>query len=64
MLFCNTGPWSAYRSWSPFRHGYGRLHVVNDTHIYWEQVIASDLNVEDDMWLAQYSHGPFHVETV
>ncbi|KAL5467051.1 hypothetical protein EMCRGX_G031218 [Ephydatia muelleri] len=58
------GPWSAYRSWSPFRHGYGRLHVVNDTHIYWEQVIASDLNVVDDMWLVQYSHGPFHVETV
>ena len=38
--------------------------MVNDTHIYWEQVIASDLNVVDDMWLVQYSHGPFHVETV
>jgi hypothetical protein len=54
------GPWSAFRSWSASRHGYGRLEVVNATHVHWEQVIADDMKLEDEIWIEQHSHGPFH----
>jgi len=53
------GPWSAYRSWWVNRKGYGRLRVVNGTHLSWEQVIADDLRVEDSIWIVQNEHGPF-----
>lgn len=55
----SSGPWSAYRSWWPTRHGYGRLHVVNSSHTHWEQVIADDMRVEDEIWIVQENHGPF-----
>lgn len=53
------GPWSAFRSWWPGRHGYGRLSVANGTHLQWEQVIASGMKVEDSIWLVQQNHGSF-----
>lgn len=60
-IFTNAGPWSAFRSWSPFRHGYGRLHVVNATHVHWEQVVDNDgMTVEDEIWIEQHSHGHFN----
>lgn len=60
-VFTSTGPWSAFRSWSPFRHGYGRLQVVNTTHVHWEQVVDNDgMTVEDEIWIEQHSHGPFY----
>ena len=54
-----VGPWSAFRSWYPWRHGYGRLEVVNATHVHWEQVVDGDMTVEDEIWIEQHSHGPF-----
>ena len=53
------GPWSAYRSWKPATHGYGRLKVFNSTHIRWEQVIALENVVEDEIWIVKHHHGPY-----
>ncbi|XP_065915755.1 uncharacterized protein [Dysidea avara] len=53
------GPWSAYRSWSPGKHGYGRLKVFNGTHIRWEQVIALSDTLEDEVWIVKNYHGPY-----
>ena len=58
FYFC-SGPWSAYRSWSPGKHGYGRLKVFNGTHIRWEQVIALSDTVEDEVWIVKNYHGPY-----
>jgi len=49
-----SGPWSAYRSWSPGKHGYGRLKIFNSTHINWQQVIALKNVVEDEIWIRKY----------
>jgi hypothetical protein len=54
------GPWSAFRSWYPSRHGYGRLEVVNSTHVYWGQVVDGNMTLEDEIWIVQHSHGPFN----
>jgi len=48
------GPWSAYRLWSPGKHGYGRLKIFNSTHINWQQVIALENVVEDEIWIRKY----------
>ena len=53
------GPWSAYHSWAPGEHGYGRLKVFNATHIRWEQVIALSQIVEDEIWIVKHYHGPY-----
>ncbi|KAL5467041.1 hypothetical protein EMCRGX_G031208 [Ephydatia muelleri] len=53
------GPWSALRFWLPLLHGYGRLQVVNGTHLHWEQVIAGDMSLLDEIWITQDNHGPF-----
>lgn len=55
----SPGPWSAYRSWKPATHGYGRLKVFNATHIRYEQVIALEDFVEDEIWIVKHYHGPY-----
>lgn len=59
-----VGPWSAYRSWVPGLNGYGRLKVLNNTHLHWEQVIALNGQIMDEFTLIQHNHGPFPNETV
>lgn len=54
-----SGPWSAFREWFPGDSGYGKLRIVNSTHIYWEQIKAYDGSVTDSIWISQEHHGPF-----
>lgn len=56
------GPWSAFRSWL-FIYGYARLQAVNSTHLWWEQIRASDGSTLDSMWLVQNHHGPYSDRT-
>ena len=51
-----SGPWSAFRAWAPGLHGIGKLHVVNATHIHWQQIIAKDESIMDDIWIVQLQH--------
>jgi hypothetical protein len=60
----NTDPWQANataNAFSAFRaadYGYGRLHVVNSTHMYWEYRDDS-AGLIDEIWLVKHTHGPF-----
>jgi len=51
-------PWSAFRS---SQYGYTRMKVVNDTHLYLEQVDVETVGqpVVDSVWLVQHRHAPF-----
>lgn len=53
------GPWSAFREWFPGNAGYGKLRIVNSTHVHWEQIKAYDGSVTDSVWIQQQHHGPF-----
>ncbi|XP_073233636.1 acid phosphatase type 7-like [Porites lutea] len=53
------GPWSAFREWFPGNAGYGKLRIVNSTHVFWEQIKAWDASVTDSIWIVQEHHGPF-----
>lgn len=53
------GPWSAKRTWLPGKYGYGRLEIVNATHLNWQQVLDVTLTVEDSITMIQTNHGPF-----
>jgi len=53
------GPWSAYRSWLPGLYGYGRLQVMNSTHLFWEQIIDETGESQDSIYIVQENHGPF-----
>lgn len=54
------GSWSAFRSSGKKTYGYGRLEVKNDTHLYWEEVMATENDKElDSIWMIQTNHGPF-----
>lgn len=53
------GPWSAFREWFPGNAGFGKLRIVNSTHVYWEQIKAWDGSVTDSIWIVQQHHGPF-----
>ena len=57
LLF--IGPWSAFRKWFPGNSGFGKLRVVNVTHLYWQQIKAWDGHVIDSIWITQEHHGPF-----
>ena len=59
LLLLPLGAWSAFREWFPGTYGYGRLKVVNTTHLYWEQRHAWDGDVIDSIWIKQEKHGPF-----
>jgi len=52
----NKPPWSAFRSSS---YGFGRMHVVNATHLYYEQLSAAEAAITDRFWLVKESHGKF-----
>ncbi|VDO06659.1 unnamed protein product [Brugia timori] len=52
-------PWSAFRS---SNYGFGRLHIFNATHLYFEQVSASKEETEDSFWLIKHKHGPYTFE--
>uniref|UniRef100_A0A8R1XYB0 Purple acid phosphatase n=1 Tax=Onchocerca volvulus TaxID=6282 RepID=A0A8R1XYB0_ONCVO len=52
-------PWSAFRS---SNYGFGRMHIFNGTHLYFEQVSASKDETEDSLWLIKHKHGPYTLE--
>lgn len=49
-------PWSAFRS---SNYGFGRMHIYNKTHLYFEQLSASKDEAEDSFWLIKHRHGPY-----
>ncbi|KAK7114474.1 acid phosphatase type 7-like [Littorina saxatilis] len=51
--------WSAYRHATPHENNFGRLHAMNQTHLFWEQVGVENTTVFDSFWLVQHAHGPF-----
>lgn len=54
----DPGPWSAYRSSD---YGYGRMKVINATHLYYEEV-SDDKNgtVIDSFTLVRNKHAPYN----
>nr|XP_006817248.1 PREDICTED: iron/zinc purple acid phosphatase-like protein-like [Saccoglossus kowalevskii] len=53
-----------YRPWSAFRrqdYGYTRMQILNNTHLYMEQV-SDDKKGEviDNLWLIKEKHGPYN----
>ncbi|KAJ8303060.1 hypothetical protein KUTeg_019456, partial [Tegillarca granosa] len=52
-------PWSAFRAAEKSLHSYGRLSVVNKTHLHFEQVMVKDGNILDSIWIVQNQHGQF-----
>ncbi|XP_002738205.1 acid phosphatase type 7-like [Saccoglossus kowalevskii] len=55
------GDWSAFRAWLPGLYGFGKLHIVNETHIFWKQVLALNGQTIDSVWIEQHNHGPFNI---
>ncbi|XP_070536666.1 acid phosphatase type 7-like [Ptychodera flava] len=53
------GDWSAFRAWLPGLYGFGKLNIVNSTHVHWEQILALNGQVIDSAWIEQQHHGPF-----
>ncbi|KAI6194353.1 Purple acid phosphatase [Aphelenchoides besseyi] len=49
----NPPDWSAFRSEN---YGFGRLQIYNRTHLHFEQLMASENKVEDDLWLIKTKH--------
>ena len=43
---------------------YGRLHIHNHTHIYWEVRGAQDNDMYDNRWIIQRIHGPFNKSSI
>lgn len=54
-----TDPWSAFTAAERSLHSYGRLSVVNKTHLYFEQVMVKDGKILDSIWMVQNHHGQF-----
>ena len=54
----HLGPWSAFYSQAPGTYSYGRLEVLNSTHLKWDNVRAETERVEDSVLVVQRSHGP------
>lgn len=53
------GPWSAFRAGRRSKNSYGRLSVVNKTHLHFDQISAITKDVLDQFWIVQENHGPF-----
>ncbi|KAI6207153.1 Purple acid phosphatase [Aphelenchoides besseyi] len=49
----NPPDWSAFRSEN---YGFGRLHIYNRTHLHFEQLMAAEDKVEDELWLIKTKH--------
>jgi hypothetical protein len=62
----NTDPWqNTSNPFSAYRiadYGYGRLHVMNATHMYWEYQDDEQGQILDSIWLVKHTHGPFFSE--
>jgi hypothetical protein len=62
----NTDPWQTTSNpFSAYRvadYGYGRLHVINSTHMFWEYQDDTQGQVLDSIWIVKNSHGPFFAE--
>lgn len=50
-------PWSAFRADTASPHSYGRLMVINETHLLFEQVSVDFNTTIDKFWLIQHNHG-------
>ncbi|CAG2249655.1 ACP7 [Mytilus edulis] len=53
------GSWSAFRAGKRSKNSYGRLSVVNKTHLHFDQISAITKDVLDQFWIVQENHGPF-----
>jgi hypothetical protein len=40
-------------------YGYGRLHVLNVTHAFWEFINDASGEVIDSLYFIQHNHGPY-----
>ncbi|XP_033755018.1 acid phosphatase type 7-like [Pecten maximus] len=54
----DRGPWSAFASAEGSLNSFGRLHVYNSSHLYFEQVKVKDGQPLDSVWVVQSRHGP------
>ncbi|TKR70396.1 hypothetical protein L596_022430 [Steinernema carpocapsae] len=50
-------PWSAVRSSD---YGFSRMQVFNSTHMYFEQISATNGNLVDSFWLVKTKHGRYN----
>ncbi|XP_067932184.1 acid phosphatase type 7-like [Watersipora subatra] len=57
VLLAPAHHWSAKRSWLPGLNGYGRLHIVNSTHLRWQQIMSISSQPLDEFTLVQHYHG-------
>lgn len=53
--------WTAVRMEEAALNSYGRLHVVNGTHVYWEQLSIHNHAVLDSLWIVQHHHRKFQL---
>lgn len=51
--------WSAFSESDRSKEMFGRLHVYNKSHIYWEMLRADNNQRIDRIWLIKERHGPF-----
>ncbi|XP_033755251.1 acid phosphatase type 7-like [Pecten maximus] len=51
-------PWSAFASAEGSLNSFGRIHVYNSSHLYFEQVKVKDGQPLDSVWIVQSLHGP------
>lgn len=54
-----SSPWSAFRADRRSKNSYGRLSVVNKTHLHFDQISAITKEVLAQFWMVQEHHGPF-----
>ena len=62
----NTDPWqNTSNPFSAYRiadYGYGRLHAVNSTHMFWAYQDDTKGEILDSIWIIKNQHGPFFTE--
>ncbi|GAB1597386.1 acid phosphatase type 7-like [Argonauta hians] len=51
--------WSAFATTHLKKEAFGRLNVLNKTHIFWEVLYVDNNQLMDSMWLIKYFHGPY-----
>uniref|UniRef100_A0AC34PZH4 Purple acid phosphatase n=1 Tax=Panagrolaimus sp. JU765 TaxID=591449 RepID=A0AC34PZH4_9BILA len=53
----NPEPWSAFRS---SNYGFSRMQIFNKTHLYFEQTLGYDSQIEDSFWIVKEKHAPYN----
>ena len=54
------GDWSAFHSANRLMYGYGHLQAVNETHLWWDEVLVEEGGRRlDGIWIVQHQHGNF-----